>query len=92
MPGKTDHRGPGDHGRSVASMRPQRNAGENKERYVKFYETPEASMRPQRNAGENMAIHHQQLPSLKSFNEAPAKCRGKPILVRTLSCTSFSLQ
>ena len=96
--------GPG----TCASMRPQRNAGENATRRNadnarfsrgSFNEAPakcrgkldlsgdcvrkltdRASMRPQRNAGEKRAswtstgLLEEKDPS---FNEAPAKCRGK---------------
>ena len=35
-------------------------------------------MRPQRNAGENRLTPYSGNNSGISFNEAPAKCRGKP--------------
>ena len=35
-------------------------------------------MRPQRNAGENKPPDKDMLPISGRFNEAPAKCRGKP--------------
>ncbi len=63
-------------------MRPQRNAGENAPRRRSERETSRASMRPQRNAGENE--FRVKLPQSRGdgFNEAPAKCRGKPNALR----------
>ena len=37
-----------------------------------------ASMRPQRNAGENGLSGELMIHASLRFNEAPAKCRGKP--------------
>ena len=42
-------------------------------------ETHLASMRPQRNAGENMTLSSWLQAPQDGFNEAPAKCRGKPV-------------
>ncbi len=69
----------------IASMRPQRNAGEN----GPYFERPSgdvfASMRPQRNAGENLALDYSDVDLNPGFNEAPAKCRGKrPLQARSL--------
>ena len=49
-----------------------------------------ASMRPPRNAGENESHALSSLCANAGFNEAPAKCRGKPMRMRvsglTMSC------
>ena len=60
-----------------ASMRPQRNAGENEISEEDMALNLAASMRPQRNAGENGIFPVGDVPRQKGFNEAPAKCRGK---------------
>ena len=49
-------------------------------------------MRPQRNAGENF---YDDLPMVKvgaGFNEAPAKCRGKPYRVARIGIAINALQ
>ena len=66
-----------------ASMRPQRNAGENVLPPGKAPSSTRASMRPQRNAGENIGHHGLLSVDTGCFNEAPAKCRGKPHQRRT---------
>ena len=78
MPGKTAEPGARQPAGETASMRPQRNAGENGP--VNFVERNfrVASMRPQRNAGENPPSASAPKPTPAGFNEAPAKCRGKP--------------
>ncbi len=62
----------------AASMRPQRNAGENVSVLAEGGLRRSASMRPQRNAGENRIGRHAHGRRDSCFNEAPAKCRGKP--------------
>ena len=79
MPGKTVAvgRDPAA-GARRASMRPQRNAGENGRRSGSARACGRrASMRPQRNAGENAGRGCSRPASPAGFNEAPAKCRGK---------------
>ena len=77
MPGKTDLLGHFTLQLTPASMRPQRNAGENRGgRRAPRLEHP-ASMRPQRNAGENVDPQCRRRFIVGGFNEAPAKCRGK---------------
>ena len=55
-----------------------------------------ASMRPQRNAGENEHAQSSIQSEMSSFNEAPAKCRGKPLvpdmLVSMGQCASMRPQ
>ena len=53
MPGKTREGRPDRAGFRAASMRPQRNAGENGSLTASRAVATCASMRPQRNAGEN---------------------------------------
>ena len=53
MPGKTGCERFSSRKVMFASMRPQRNAGENGLRRVHHFGVDIASMRPQRNAGEN---------------------------------------
>ena len=56
MPGKTSRRATSSTDKDAASMRPQRNAGENlriRSRLLSRLVYVLASMRPQRNAGEN---------------------------------------
>ena len=60
-----------------ASMRPQRNAGENAPVLFLRRGAGKASMRPQRNAGENAGSCGRRNSGPTRFNEAPAKCRGK---------------
>ena len=60
-----------------ASMRPQRNAGENPFALGGQCLHAAASMRPQRNAGENDVVPEKAGNGRPGFNEAPAKCRGK---------------
>ena len=78
MPGKTARRCALIATVAVASMRPQRNAGENIALDLRRMAEGKASMRPQRNAGENVRtpVTAAQRPA-PGFNEAPAKCRGK---------------
>ena len=56
MPGKTPAAATDGGESDVASMRPQRNAGENTPRSINCYPVIRASMRPQRNAGENLLV------------------------------------
>ena len=52
-----------------------------------------ASMRPQRNAGENPASPARTSRGTAGFNEAPAKCRGKPGTSKNqLSMTTASMR
>ena len=78
MPGKTKITDQKEQ-RPGASMRPQRNAGENSElEKLPAMLSIDASMRPQRNAGENILGGALRRSPTTGFNEAPAKCRGKP--------------
>ena len=54
MPGKTTLAMSELDRKEIASMRPQRNAGENAKFINLILSMPFASMRPQRNAGENL--------------------------------------
>ena len=56
MPGKTSGRDPAHWSAAAASMRPQRNAGENFASADIDGPPAFASMRPQRNAGENQIV------------------------------------
>ena len=78
MPGKTTLAMSELDRKETASMRPQRNAGENGAAGGPPWHVWFASMRPQRNAGENRASGKTARCMLHGFNEAPAKCRGKP--------------
>ena len=84
MPGKTADVAPDRPLHLRASMRPQRNAGENRKQAGPCMERAKASMRPQRNAGENGWFPPASVPSTQGFNEAPAKCRGKHMRLRHL--------
>ena len=66
--------------RRAASMRPRPDAAENHP-YVSalFVAPPDASMRPRPDAAENRALRCATRPALSAcFNEAAARCRGKP--------------
>ena len=87
MPGKTRRLVRSAHGRNRASMRPQRNAGENGgSEHRRLGRRQRASMRPQRNAGENGTRNGSEGSSSKCFNEAPAKCRGKHCIAKETKC------
>ena len=78
MPGKTREVLDWQDSIDSASMRPQRNAGENIAANLQASKMGSASMRPQRNAGENPSRCADSVLGEAGFNEAPAKCRGKP--------------
>ena len=90
MPGKTRPSAPvADRAMGEASMRPQRNAGENagirKSRLVmrmRFNEAP-AKCRGKRSSRKRRNF------AGRCFNEAPAKCRGKPVGVYGLLSRIF---
>ena len=54
---KTGRKSEGHLESGTASMRPQRNAAENKESRVLVWDPEDASMRPQRNAAENISLY-----------------------------------
>ena len=70
---KTPRRRGGHKCNNVASMRPQRNAAENRTQTTgEAAMATEASMRPQRNAAENIRRSLVRWTGLPSFNEAAA--------------------
>ena len=63
----------------VASMRPRPDAAENDGAHV-YGDVPlVASMRPRPDAAENVARAVMSAKYRPSFNEAAARCRGKPV-------------
>ena len=69
---KTDQRRAVDCPGLIASMRPQRNAAENKREFLDRNNALLASMRPQRNAAENLGACVQEQRAYPGFNEAAA--------------------
>ena len=90
MPRKTSSLSPGRAPSPPASMRPRPDAAEN-------YGLPEneragvaASMRPRPDAAENICAGRCGQPFTTRFNEAAARCRGKPS-ARTTSAEAHAL-
>ena len=65
-------------GRGAASMRPRPDAAENHGRDVLLRRAVDASMRPRPDAAENRRRAAAAWRSDPRFNEAAARCRGKP--------------
>ena len=61
-----------------ASMRPRPDAAENGGKFVWTTSSPEASMRPRPDAAENTPPGSGPSANPRCFNEAAARCRGKP--------------
>ena len=68
--------------RADASMRPRPDAAENPEAAVRAARRDLASMRPRPDAAENANAAPPSTRRRRGFNEAAARCRGKPALVR----------
>ena len=70
-----------------ASMRPRPDAAENRDATLAFDRDRLASMRPRPDAAENFAAVEPAGIRCASFNEAAARCRGKPAAAQTFSPT-----
>ena len=64
--------------RNAASMRPRPDAAENFKTEYRLDAAIPASMRPRPDAAENYGCQRQPRPRTPRFNEAAARCRGKP--------------
>ena len=67
---------------AVASMRPRPDAAENRSARTTSTRAAVASMRPRPDAAENRAGAGNSIRRRRRFNEAAARCRGKPRRVR----------
>ena len=63
---------------TMASMRPRPDAAENHRQAEAEDAARKASMRPRPDAAENPARRTPSRPPQERFNEAAARCRGKP--------------
>ena len=77
-------RAPGSHVRILAqaSMRPRPDAAENDRRDRPGGAVRGASMRPRPDAAENLRLRRPVRGGRTRFNEAAARCRGKPASAR----------
>ena len=77
---------------AAASMRPRPDAAENLQRRVSHLEVQVASMRPRPDAAENQSEQDGDGGELLGFNEAAARCRGKPAEAKFLVHIAVMLQ
>ena len=78
MPRKTGRAVAGLEASPMASMRPRPDAAENGVHALDRRRVVEASMRPRPDAAENARRDTAHARSVRRFNEAAARCRGKP--------------